>query len=624
MKKALFKFLWIFVLFVAVFMLLKPVFMLVYLRHGTTFGDWLAVIGHGAAMDMSVAGYLTVIPGLLILCQLLTSRRWPQVALDIYMGAICFVIAVVYCLDMGLYGSWGFRLDMTPLFYISTSPAAAMASVQWWHWLAGAVGMTAICCVIWILYRMTAANIKVEPCKGRWRWGAPAVMLLMTALLFIPIRGSLTVSTMNLSRSYFSENQKLNHAAINPVFSLLYSATHQGNFDDDYNFMPVDEAETEVDRLLFVQEAADSVAAGSLTAGITDARELLDTDRPDIVMVILESFSAHLMPSLGGEPVAPGLDSLGREGVLFTNFYASSFRTDRGLAAILSGFPAPTSTSLLKYVDKFEKVPSLPGALRRNGYTTSYYYGGDANFTNMKAYLISAGISSIVSDKDFPATERLSKWGAHDAEVFSRAAADLRKAAGDRSAPRFSVIQTSSSHEPFEVPYHNPRFDGNSRCNAFAYADSCLTDFIGQLRRMPNWDRTLVVMVADHWGCWPDGLDNDPLARHHIPLVLTGGALARREIRIDKAAAQTDIAATILAMLGLPADEFRYSRDIFSPSTASSAMFTEPSLVGIVTPTDTMVYNPDAEAVILASPANAAPLGARAFQRSVYSTLSRL
>lgn len=630
MKKALLKFFWIYVLFVAVFMLLKPVFMLVYLRHDASVADALAVLRHGATMDLSVAGYLTLLPGLLIVAELITPARWPRVAMNVYMGLTAALVGIVYCLDMGLYGSWGFRLDMTPLFYITTSPAAAMASVQWWHWFAGAIGMGCICCGMWLLYRFSAAQVEVVPLEGKWRAGAPALMLLVTALLIIPIRGSVTVSTMNLSRAYFSENQKLNHAAINPLFSLLYSATHQGNFSSQYDFMPDDEAEAILGRLLTRQALpADSLALDSLALAdglpAGGAAGMLLTDRPDIVMVVLESFSAHLMPSLGGAPVALGLDSIAREGVLFTDFYASSFRTDRGLAAIFSGFPAPTTTSLLKYVDKFEKLPSLPGALRREGYDAAYYYGGDANFTNMQAYLVSMGFNPVVSDKDFPLQERASKWGAHDGPVFDRALRDISDAATGRrrGVPRLSVVQTSSSHEPFEVPYSNPAFEGNPRANAFAYADSCLTAFVDSLRNLPNWSKTLVVILPDHYGCWPENLATVP-ERHHIPLVLTGGALARRGLKISKLASQTDLAATLLAMMGLPHSQLRYSRDIFAPSTAPAAVFTEPSIVGILTPADTVVYNPDADAIIQASPPSASPLPAKAFLRDLYSTLSDL
>ena len=632
MKKALLKFIWIYLLFVVVFILMKPVFLTVYASViGASAIDWLRVVRHGFAMDLCVAGYLTVIPGLLLAGELISGKRWIRTALDIYMGVAAVLVAVIYCLDLGLYGSWGFRLDMTPIFYVTTSPMSAMASVQWWHWFAGVIGMGAICGSMWLLYRHTAGTVEVTPPStgSRKRFWQPAAMLLVTGTLFLPIRGSVTVSTMNLSRAYFSTNQRLNHAAVNPAFSLLYSATHQGNFSSQYDFMPDDEADRVVENLLHLP--TDTSATDTI------ATSLLSTPRPDIVMVILESFSAHLMPTLGGEEIALGLDSLAREGMLFTSFYASSFRTDRGLAAILSSFPAPTSTSLLKYVDKFEKLPSLPSVLRQEGYDAAYYYGGDANFTNMQAYLVSSGFSRIVSDKDFPVGDRTSKWGAHDEKVFARAFEEIKEGAtGKRcGVPKLTVVQTSSSHEPFEVPYSNPRFAAEPRKNAFAYTDSCLRVFVDSLRTLPNWHKTLLVILPDHYGCWPENISSVP-ERHHIPLVMAGGALTVCGKRVDKLSCQTDLGATLLAMTGLPAEKFPYSRDIFSDHTAPVAIFTEPSLIGIVTPSDTLVYNPDADAVVYQTPlirdmvadedAHASSLlqGARAFLRKLYATLDGL
>lgn len=637
MNRALQKLVYIYFIFMLVFVLMKPVFMTVYysLIHAPA-SQWLAVVRHGWSMDGSVAGYLTVIPALLTVAQLITRRRWPTITTDIYMGIAALTVAALYTLDLGLYGSWGFRLDMTPVFYFTTSPSAAMASVEWWHWVCGIIGVAVIASMIWFAYRYTARRVVVAPLEGRWRVGGPVLMLLISALLVIPIRGSLTVATMNPSFACFSDNQRLNHAATNPLFNLLYSATHQAGFDRMYRFMSDDDARRITAAMLrdcSPAAAADSVtvagfvdASGSITLSdgspLTSAAQLVKAPRPDIVLIILESFSSHLMPSLGGADVAPGLDSIASDGVLFGNVFASSFRTDRALTAILSEFPATTNTSLLKFTGKFPNLPSMPSALKSAGYSNSYFYGGDTNFTNMSAYLRSAGFGQLVSDKDFPLSQRASKWGAHDGVLFDRALHDIA-ARVSSTTPTFTVVQTSSSHEPFEVPYSNPRFADNPRANAFAYTDSCLTAFVGSLRRLPSWNRTLVVIVPDHWGCWPQGLD--PADRHRIPLVLTGGALAQRGLRIDKTAMQTDLAATILAAAGVSCP-LTYSRDILDPATRPVAVFTEPSMIGIVTPADTLIYNPDGENVIEASGRNHQALipQARAFMRDISNSMHKL
>lgn len=437
--------------------------------------------------------------------------------------------------------------------------------------------------------------------KGTWksmklpyrRLSVSGVMLLLTGLLFIPIRGGFTVSTMNTGKVYFSSNQRLNHAAINPAFSLMESLSKQKDFGSQYRFMEAAQAD-ELMKTLVDPMVLDS------TAVIPDTLRtaLFKTERPNVVFVILESFSSRLMTSLGGEPdIAVHMDSLAKEGVLFTNFYANSFRTDRGLVAVLSGFPAQPTTSIMKYPRKTQHLPAIAGSLRDAGYQTKYYYGGDADFTNMRSYLISSGFEGIVSDEDFSVSERLSKWGAHDHLVFNRLLEDIKAGPADSAAaksahPFFKVLQTSSSHEPFEVPY---RRLANDRLNAFAYTDSCVGDFVKRFRELPQWENTVMVLVPDHVGAYPEYLDNLSIERYQIPLLLIGGAIAEPR-RIDVYASQHDIAATLLAQLSLPHQEFTFSKDILNPASPHFAFFTVPDAFGMVTPDNQLMFNCEANA----------------------------
>ncbi|HJD74983.1 MAG TPA: LTA synthase family protein, partial [Bacteroides reticulotermitis] len=288
--------------------------------------------------------------------------------------------------------------------------------------------------------------------------------------------------------------------------------------------------------------------------------------------------------------VAVNLDKFAKEGVSFTNFYANSFRTDRGLVSIISGYPAQPSTSIMKYPEKTESLPSIPRSLKKAGYDLQYYYGGDADFTNMRSYLVASGISNIISEKDFPMSERTGKWGAPDHNLFQRLIKDLKEE--KQQQPFFKIVQTSSSHEPFEVPFH--RLD-NKILNAFAYADSCVGDFVERYKETPLWKNTLIVLVPDHLGAYPHPVET-PLEGHTIPLVLIGGALKEPK-QVDVYASQIDIAATLLYQLGLPHDDFTFSKNMLNPASPHFAYFTEPTLFGIATPENQLVYNCDAKAV---------------------------
>ena len=543
--------------------------------------DWFSVIGHGLPLDLSLAGYLTILPGLLLIASAWTDSRILQLIRRIYFTIISILLSCIFISDLGLYGYWGFRLDTTPLFYFFSSPKDALASVSLWVVAGGILAMAVYAALLYFVFSWILVNEK-RPLKIPYRrLSVSGVLLLATGLLFIPIRGGFSVSTMNLGRVFFSADQRLNHAAINPAFSLLDSFSRQADFDKQYRFMPAEEAD-----ILF-SELTDKPVTDSIP-------RLFNTERPNIIMIILESFSSHLMETLGGEPgIAVNMDEFAKEGILFTHFYANSFRTDRGLVSIISGYPAQPTTSIMKYTRKTQSLPSIPASLKKAGYDRQYYYGGDADFTNMRSYLVSTGIEKIVSQNDFPVSERLSKWGVHDHILFHRILTDLKTE--PQQEPFFKILQTSSSHEPFEVPYSKL---SNAKLNAFAYTDSCAGDFVRQLKETPLWKNSVVLFVPDHLGVYPESIDHLSPERYTIPLILTGGAVKEPQ-RITAYGSQIDIAATLLAQLGLPHDDFTFSKNILNPSSPHFAFFTFPNIFGMVTADNEVVFNCESNTVAM-------------------------
>lgn len=543
--------------------------------------EWFSVVVHGLPLDLSLAGYLTVIPGLFLIASAWTDSKILQLIRRIYFALVSVLLSCIFISDLGLYGYWGFRLDTTPLFYFFSSPKDALASVSIWVVWGGILAMFVYAALLYFLFARVLLGAKQSLKIPYRRLSVSAILLLITGLLFIPIRGGFSVSTMNLGKVYFSANQRLNHAAINPAFSLMDSYTRQVDFDKQYRFLSPEEA--------------NDVFAELTDKPVTDSiPRLFLTERPNIILVILESFSSHLMKTLGGETdVAVNMDKFAEEGVLFTHFYANSFRTDRGLVSIISGYPAQPTTSIMKYTRKTQSLPSIPASLKKAGYDLQYYYGGDADFTNMRSYLVSTGIEKIVSQNDFPASERLSKWGVHDHILFNRILTDLKDE--PQQEPFFKILQTSSSHEPFEVPYSKL---ANAKLNAFAYTDSCAGDFIHQLKEMPVWKNTVVIFVPDHLGVYPEDVDNLSPERYMIPLIMMGGAVTK-PAKVDTYSSQIDIAATLLAQLGLPHDEFTFSKNILNPASPHFAFFTFPNIFGLVTPDNEVVFDCESNTVVL-------------------------
>lgn len=599
------------VMFTAISVILKPAFM--FYNHNAfkdcAFTDYLAVIWHGLPMDISVAGYLTIVPALLALISIWLHPALIRILHRIYLALASLLLSIVYCTDAVLYSFWQFRIDSTPFFYFLSSPKDALASVSVWWVLLGVVVMLLLTAVLFIVLCKTIGTFPESKGIAKDRLIASAVMVVVLALLFVPIRGSLGTSTMNLGRVYYSENQKLNHAAINPCFSLLSSLMNDENTTDQYRFMAADEANK-----LFSQ-ITDKTKQGGTDAVF----KLLNTNRPNIVMVVLESFSAHVMKSMGGTAnVAVNMDKWANEGVLFTNFYANSFRTDRGLAAILAGYPAQPTMSIMKYPNKTGNLPMFPQKLKKAGYQLKYYYGGDADFTNMRSFVTTAGFEDLVSDTDFPIKLRLSKWGVPDQYVFDRALADIKSQAPN--ATHLSVIQTSSSHEPYDVPFKKLN---NKILNAFAYTDNSLGKFVAALKNLPSWKNTLVVLVPDHQGCYPEDLDNYSPQRYHIPLLLLGGALKAKG-PIATLGSQADIAATLLSQLGFSYSEFTFSKDMLNPNVPHFAFSTVPNAFMMKTTDNTVFYNCETNKTILdngKTPGKNLPYG-KAYLQKLYDDIS--
>ncbi len=580
MKDKIIKFVKTYLLFILIFLVQKILFMIWYrdIYTDSTFTDYLLVLWNGLKLDASVAGYFTIIPGILLIISLWIRKEIIQFLQKIYFGIFSFLLSVVFVVDLVLYEYWGFRLDSTPLFYMR-SPLSAFASVDWLTLIFGFLAILLLTVSFYWIFKKFIIQTSARERLPYNVFPIAGCLLLLTALLFIPIRGGFSVSTMNVGKVYFSSKLELNHAAINPYFSLLESISREQNFADQYRFMSDEEAQAEFKELVDKPLQSDSI-------------KLFATQHPNIIFVILESFMSKVVEPLGGLPdITPSLNKLCEEGVLFTNFYANSFRTDRALVSIISGYPAQPTTSIMKYPRKSQSLPSIPKSLKKEGYDLQYYYGGDADFTNMRSYLMSCGINNIISDQDFPLNERLSKWGALDGVVFTRLTNDLK---GDQKQPFMKILQTSSSHEPFDVPSNKL---SDPYLNSVHYTDSCLGAFIREYKKTPYWENSVIVLVPDHAMRFPSILENYSIDRYKIPLLLVGGAV-KQPMRVESYASQIDIAATLLAQLEVSHDDFVFSKNILNPVSPHFGYFTSPDLFGMITAENQLVYNCGVKQVI--------------------------
>lgn len=544
---------------------MKVVFCIAYLGdYGM--GDWMQAVWHGLRLDLSIASYLSMVAALLLAVSIWWHGKVMQWIWSVWSAVAAVACSLGYISNLVLYGYWRFPLDNTPLLYIRTSPADAMASMTTLQMIFVPVIILAVSALLIIPQILIWRKLKGEK---KQKAAYTIVMLVLMALLIIPIRGGIDTGTNHTGSVYFSTDIRLNHAAVNPIFSFVESATHQQNIADRYRYMDDKEAQRMMEDMTYTKLRSDAVK-----------------NDYNVVIICMESFSKYIMSEAGHvKGVTPWLDRYSREGIYFTNFYANSFRTDRAMVSVMSGLPAQPTMSVMDIPRISTSLPSIAGAMDKNGYDTHFYYGGDANYSNMKSYLMGTGFQKVTEQFDFEKRLQTGKWGVADGPVYDRMLADIKAMGKGRF---LKVMMTGSSHEPFDVPDYKKL--PQPELNAFSYADYHLGRFIEGLKRLPQWKNTLVVIVPDHLGCYPAVIDNYKLWRYDIPLIMLGGMIDEPR-KVDTIGSQIDIAATLLAMLGIEHDDFLYSKDMFDADAPHFAFFTFPDAMGLVDSTGYVIFD---------------------------------
>ena len=530
------------------FVIQKPLFMLYNDAVGkeVSVNDFWQVMWHGVSLDATTAGYLTALPLLVILVSIWIRKISLKKLLLPYYILAAILVSVVFVVDMGLYPFWGFKLDASIFLYLD-SPKEAMASVSAGFIAVRILAMIAwVAGMVWLLMKITPHTLEKVEKRVLGTLGG----LLLGGVLFVIIRGGVTESTSNVGQVYFSSNQFLNHSAVNPCFSLLSSMGKSKDFSSEFNF--------------FEEEKRAELFEGLYPEGNVDKNiEVLNTKRPNVLLILMEGFGGAFVEPLGGLPdVSPNLNRLSEEGVFFTQCYANSFRTDRGTVSALSGYLGLPTVSIMKVPAKSRTLPAISEELVKAGYQTDFLYGGDINFTNMKSYLLSKGYQKLTADSDFSLAEQNSNvWGVND-DITSEWLLSQLKERTETDTPWFTTYLTLSSHEPFEVPYDRLE---EKIPNAFAYTDECLGKLIEGLKQSPVWENLLIVCLPDHGFCYPQGTTDRGGEFSHIPMLWLGGAV-KQPMKIDRIMNQTDMAATLLGQLGLDYSMFPFSRNVLSES----------------------------------------------------------
>ena len=544
----------------------RTIFLLWYtesvIREGVSFIEVLTVYSHAFKLDLSTASYILVIPFLLLVIQIFSKVRWVDILNRLYTSLVISIYIIINVSEIGLYKEWNTKLSFKALTYLQR-PDEVFNSVQTSIFFIVLLLLIVQSVVFIYLYnRFFYVHINHEKNKTHVL-SRIAFAIIMPFLLFIGIRGGINEIPITASNSYFSKHNILNVAAVNSGYNIAFNILDYAYLNDFEPFIK----HTDEEALKIVKEIHQIQKDTTIL--------LSKVPQPNIVFILLESWPADVVESLGGESgITPEFNKLEREGILFTNFYASGNRSQQGNASIFAGLPGLPITTLSDHPEKYDAVPSLVKALNAQGYYSSFYFGGQLNYGNLRSFLIHNEFDLIIEGNDFTDDVPSGKLGVHDEYLFKRYANDIQM----MSQPFFSTVFTLSSHSPYDFPGERP-IDWieveNKFVNSVHYADACLGEFFKTISDSYIWNNTLFFIMSDHSHLSYKEYPLWSFEYHQIPLLITGGAL-KDEFKGEKIAgifSNTDIPVTILKQLNLATESFTWSKNMLNPYSPEFAFF---------------------------------------------------
>ncbi|MFG6687989.1 LTA synthase family protein [Mariniflexile sp. HNIBRBA6329] len=388
---------------------------------------------------------------------------------------------------------------------------------------------------------------------------------IVAFLLFFGARSSLTSKRpINASDAVFSTDQFTNCLALNSLYTVgfaIYSLKDEENIVKMYGELPIDEALSRVKKYM---TTTDSDFKNKEIPLLHLQKSTHKREKPyNLVIFLQESLGAEYVGSLGGLPLTPNFDALTKEGLLFTNLYATGTRSVRGIEALTTGFLPTPSKSVVKLGKSQNGFFTLADALKRKGYQTSFVYGGSANFDDMASFFNGNGFDNIIDEKDYAKSDYDFKgnWGVSDESLIKKG---NQLYASYKDKPFFSLMFSSSNHEPFEFP--NGKIElydkkKNTVNNAIKYADYAIGEFFKLAKNEAYYNNTVFIVIADHnTRTW--GKDLIPVNKFHIPALIIAPNIGEG-ITYDKLCSQLDIPPTLLDIIGIDIETPMVGRNIY-------------------------------------------------------------
>lgn len=529
---------------------------------GVEFSELLKITWYALPLDISLIGYFSAFVWLILSIQNFTNFKFLNIINRYYNYILIILVSFVYIGEIGVYPEWKTKLNTKALEYLK-NPSEVISSNKTSNTIILSIVLILLIFIgIFIYNKLFYKNIKELKTKLIYKL---AFIIIIPAFIFIGIRGGINEIPISQSQSYFSKHNIVNDISVNSVWNLIFDIVHSRQINDKniFEVLPKEKAEQIV---LELHKIEKDTTISIIKPGI----------KPNVVIILLESWSGDLVQSLGGiKGITPNFRKLEKEALLFTHLYSSGNRSQQGIASIWGGFPALPITTLTTKPEKFRNTPTLTDKLNKNGYYTSFFYGGNLRYGNIKAYLFHNKFDLIKEEGDFNNSNfDKGKLGYHDKPMLLNLVDEINT----QKQPFFANLFTLSSHSPYDmqvdtiIDFHDSE---NEFLNSAHYTDEALALFFKKAKKQDWYKNTLFILVADHSHNTYRNWEISQKEYRHIPMMFLGGALkdSLKGQTYDQVCSQTDITKTVLKQLNFSAEEFKWSKDLFNPYTPEFAYF---------------------------------------------------